>query len=500
MKNKLVLLLLALCLLLPATTRAQIREFERSTPEAEGVPSGALIALMDSLMALPKTDIHSVMVLRHGKVIAEMYPEPFAPEYRHTMFSCSKTFVGAAVGLAISENRLRLTDRVASFFPDQLPDSISPNLAAMTVRNLLNMTSGVTPDWKMREGRTDWIKGYLGKDIKTPGEHFDYDSMSSYILSAIVQKVTGMKLLDYLRLKLFDPMHITDVSWEVSPEGVNTGGWGVYLQSESLAKLGQLLLNRGMWEGKRLLPADWVDLMMAKQSDTGSFGYGYGYHMWLCEYPGAVRVDGALGQYALIIPDKDMVIVITECSIIDGITQRRLVWNRLLPAVGDEPLTPGKDYKRLLKKQSSYQLPVVQGKANSPLARQYANKSIMLKPNKLGWQSLRLQFKPKEVIMTVTQADGLEYDLPFGYKQWEKTSIDAYPPYSIEAKGRFTGIEGPFYVAGSYAWPSTTTLELKAHYVNWISALNLIFRFDGGDVHLAVKANYSSDFIYLCGQ
>ena len=149
-------------------------------------------------------------------------------------------------------------------------------------------------------------------------------------------------------------MHITDVSWEVSPEGVNTGGWGVYLQSESLAKLGQLLLNRGMWEGKQLLPADWVDLMMAKQSDTGSFGYGYGYHMWLCEYPGAVRVDGALGQYALIIPDKDMVVVITECSIIDGITQRRLVWNRLLPAVGDEPLTPGKDYKRLLKKQSSY--------------------------------------------------------------------------------------------------------------------------------------------------
>ena len=159
MKNKLTLFLLIFCLLVSTTVGAQIREFERSTPEAEGVPSGALIALMDSLMALPKTDIHSVMVLRHGKVIAEMYPEPFAPEYRHTMFSCSKTFVGAAIGLAISENRLRLTDRIASFFPDQLPDSISPNLAAMTVRNLLNMTSGVTPDWKLREGRTDWVRG-----------------------------------------------------------------------------------------------------------------------------------------------------------------------------------------------------------------------------------------------------------------------------------------------------------------------------------------------------
>lgn len=172
------------------------------------------------------------MVLRHGKVIAEAYPAPFAPEYRHTVFSCSKTFVGAAVGLAISENRLRLTDRVASFFPDQLPDSISANLADMTVRNLLNMTSGVTPDWNMRNVRTDWIKGYLGKQVKVPGEHFDYDSMSSYILSAIVQKVTGMKVLDYLRMKLFEPMHITDISWEASPEGINTGD-GAYIYRAS---------------------------------------------------------------------------------------------------------------------------------------------------------------------------------------------------------------------------------------------------------------------------
>ena len=158
MKNRITLFLLVLCLLIPATTSAQIRELERSIPEVEGVPSGALIALMDSLMGLPKTDIHSVMVLRHGKVIAEIYPEPFAPEYRHTVYSCSKTFVGAAVGLAISENRLRLTDRVASFFPDQLPDTISANLADMTVRNLLNMTSGVTPDWNMRNGRTNLNK------------------------------------------------------------------------------------------------------------------------------------------------------------------------------------------------------------------------------------------------------------------------------------------------------------------------------------------------------
>ena len=255
-----------------------------------------------------------------------------------------------------------------------------------------------------------------------------------------------------------------------------------------------MLLNRGVWKGKQLLPAWWVDQMMAKQSDTGSFGYGYGYHMWICEYPGAVRIDGALGQYALIIPDKDMVVVITECTLIDGATQRRLVWNRLLPAVtGDQALTPGRDYKRLQKKQSSYRLSVVQGKANSSLAREYTGKSITLEPNKFGWQSLTLHFEQKGLIMTVMETSGATYDLLFGYKQWKKTSIEAYPPYSIEAKGHFNGIEGPFYVAGSYAWLSSSVLELKAHYVNWITALNLSFHFEGEHVQLTVKENYSSE-------
>lgn len=486
MKNKFGLFLLTLCLLVSSVVRAQINELQRSTPEAEGVPSKAIIALFDSLTALPKTDIHSVMVLRHGKVIAEIYPTPFAPEYRHTMYSCSKTFVGAAVGLAIADNRLRLTDRVGAFFPELLPDSVSDNLAAMTVRDLLTMTSGITPDWNMRSITPEWIRTYLAKPVKTPGKKFEYDSICSYLLSAIVQKVTGMTLFDYLKLKLFTPMNITDVAWEISPEGVNTGGWGLYIQSESLAKFGLLLLNHGVWEGKQLLPASWVEQMTTRQIGE------YGYQMWMCEYPGAVRLDGALGQYVLIIPDKDMVVVITECMLIDGNTQRRLVWNGLLPQVVEQTLTPGKDYKLLQKKQSDYQLPLVQGKSNSSIAGKYEGKRISLDENKFGWQSLSLQFKPKEVVMTVTDKTGSTYDLLFGYKQWLKTSIEAYPPYSVNAIGAFNGIEGPFWVAGSYAWPSSSALQLKAHYVNWISALGITFSFEGNNVLLNVTENYTS--------
>ena len=265
MRNKIVSFLSLFCLLYSFTLSAQVNELPRSTPEAEGIPSQAVTALFDSLMLLPKTEIHSVMVLRYGKVVAEIYPVPFAPEYSHTMYSCSKTFVSAAVGLAVADNRLRLTDRVATFFPESLPDTISTNLAAMTVRDLLTMTSGIAADWNMRNICTDWIRTFLAKPVREPGKQFEYDSIATYLLSAIVQKVTGMTLLDYLKLKLFNPMNIMEVAWEISPEGYNTGGWGLYIQSESLAKFGQLLLNRGMWKGRQLLPASWVEQMMTKQ-------------------------------------------------------------------------------------------------------------------------------------------------------------------------------------------------------------------------------------------
>lgn len=497
--NKPHLPLLALLLLATTLLHAQTHELPRSTPEAEGVPSRAITALFDSLTALPRTDIHSVMVVRHGKVIGEIYPAPFAPEYRHTIYSCSKTFVGAAVGLAIADNRLRLTDRVGAFFPELLPDSVSDNLADMTVRDLLVMGSGITPDWGMRNVRTDWIRAFLAKPVKAPGKKFEYDSICSYMLSAIVQKVTGMTLLDYLRLKLFTPMNITEVAWELSPEGINTGGWGLHIQSESLAKFGLLLLNGGAWEGRQLLPASWVKQMTGKQAEVDGVE-DYGYQMWLCEYPGAIRMDGALGQFVLIIPDKDMVVVITECTLMNGRRQRRLVWNRLLPEAGDKVLIPGKDYKLLQKKQNRYQLPMPQGKGSSTVERNYAGKDIVLESNKYGWQSLRLQFKPKEVAMAVTGKDGATYELLFGHKQWLATAIDAYPPYSISSIDSFKGIEGPFRVAGSYGWLSPDTLLLKAHYVNWVSALDIQLRFEGESVFLKVRANYSAEEVTIRGR
>ena len=491
MKRKISSWLLAIGLMASLSANAQINELPRSTPEEQGVPSKALVALFDSLHALPLTDMHAVVVMRHGKVIGEMYPKPYAPEYRHTMYSCSKTFVGIAVGLAIEDNRLRLDDRIAAIFPELLPDSVSKDLADMTVRHLLTMASGVKPDWNMRSRGKEWIRTFLSKPVKEPGTQYAYDSMVSYMLAAVVQKVTGKKLTEYLQERVFTPMNVTEWAWEESPEGVNTGGWGVHIQPESLAKFGQLILNEGSWEGKQLVPDEWIREMCKKHRETGREVYGY--HIWHCGgHDGAVRADGALGQYVISVLDKDMVVVMTEATLGNGRDQRRLIWDVLLPHIQDEPLPANKkDYQKLLKKQERYKLAEVKGKASSAFASNWENKTIELGKNTFGWKSLKLNFGKKEVTMTVTETNGKSYELPFGYQEWITTTFDSYPPYSITPIDRFKGLEGPYYASGSYAWISKEELQLKAHYVNWVSALEMTFRLDeNGEVQLNVQTNY----------
>ena len=501
MKRKISSWLFAIGLMASLSANAQINELPRSTPEEQGVPSKALVALFDSLHALPLTDMHAVVVMRHGKVIGEMYPKPYAPEYRHTMYSCSKTFVGIAVGLAIEDNRLRLDDRIAAIFPELLPDSVSKDLADMTVRHLLTMASGVKPDWNMRSRGTEWIRTFLSKPVKEPGTQYAYDSMVSYMLAAVVQKVTGKKLTEYLQERVFTPMNVTEWAWEESPEGVNTGGWGVHIQPESLAKFGQLILNEGRWEGKQLVPAEWIREMCKKHRETGREVYGY--HIWHCGgHDGAVRADGALGQYVISVLDKDMVVVMTEATLGNGRDQRRLIWDVLLPHIQDEPLPANKkDYQKLIKKQNSYKLAEVKGKASSAFASNWENKTIELGKNTFGWKSLKLNFGKKEVTMTVTETNGKSYELPFGYQQWMTTTFDSYPPYSITPIDRFKGLEGPYYASGSYAWISKEELQLKVHYVNWVSALEITFRLDeNGEVKLNVQTNYIKKTYSIIGK
>ena len=300
-----------------------------------------------------KLNIHSVMVLQHGRVVAERWMNGGSPTEEHILNSVSKTFTSMAVGLAINDGLLRLDDRIADLFPDKLPANPSDKLQRMTVRHLLTMNCGhdTDPTASVRNGDGDWIEGFLAYPVThEPGTRFCYNSLGTYVLSAIVQKQTGQTVLDYLTPRLFEPLGIEGMRWEKSPQGICCGGWGLYLKTEDLAKMGQLLLQKGKWKGKQLLPASWVEEASREQVPCTPAGMkpadaerrglnrqnsdwvqGYGYQMWRCRH-NAFRADGAAGQYIVVLPDVDAVIVNTAHAG-NMWAELQLVWDYLLPAL-----------------------------------------------------------------------------------------------------------------------------------------------------------------------
>ena len=297
-------------------------------------------------------DIHSVMIVKDGNVIYSHWQSEGVDSVPHVLHSVSKTFTATAVGLAIADGKMALTDKVIDYFPDKLPAEVSDNLKAMTVRDLLTMSCGhdVEPSWR-GDPDQDWLTIFLAQPVvHKPGSFYLYNSLGTYMLSAIVQQVTGEKVVDYLTPRLFEPLHIDKPKWEESPQGINCGGWGLYLKTEDLAKMGQLLLQKGEWNGKQLIPAEWVAEMSKKQvesinpgtrieeaeakgmtKETSDWMQGYGYQMWRCR-PGCFRADGARGQYIIVVPDKNAVIAITS-NVEDLQGELNLVWNRILPVL-----------------------------------------------------------------------------------------------------------------------------------------------------------------------
>ena len=481
-----ILLLLAL---LPLLLAAQTGDIPRSTPAAEGISTQAVINMMDSLMALAECDIHHVMVVRHGKVVAELHPAPFRAEDSHTLYSASKTFTSLAVGCAIDDNLLRLDDRVMTFFPDKRSVKVSDNMAAMTVRDLLMMASGVKPDWTMRNNSLDWVKDWLAKPVEDkPGSLFQYDSMCTFMLSAIVQRVTGYTMLEYLQKKLFAPMHITVADWETSPDGINTGGWGLRVQAETMAKLGLLLLNKGEWNGEQLVSADFVTAACSRLIDGGAKetvpptdgNQGYGYQVWQSKWPGSFRADGAMGQYAVVVPQEDLVVVILGMKLY-GHEELACIWNQLMPGLKPQPLKPeNKLQKKLENLCSKASLKLPQGKNESKKREiDLSYKRLILDTNQHGYKWLAVVPDGKNHrLFMIKHDDGSEERFEMGYGQWLYSQLSGFPVYSINSINRMQGFANGFTAATAYAWTSPTTIEVRVHYVDWISGTTFVIDFE----------------------
>ncbi|MGC4034813.1 MAG: serine hydrolase [Chitinophagaceae bacterium] len=472
-----------------------------STPEKEGVSSKAIIDFIDAVNQ-SKHEFHSFMFLRHGKVIAEGWWNPYSPDLKHTLYSLSKSFTSTAIGFAVSENRITVNDKVISFFPDQLPDTVSDYLKQLRVRDLLSMSVGQAPDPTGLIGSrdTNWVKGFLALPIlNQPGTKFLYNSLATYMLSAIVQKVTGQKVVDYLTPRLFTPLGIKGMDWETDPKGINTGGWGLRLRTEDIAKFAELVLQKGNWKGKQLIPEAWInEATSAKidqapdapqsKKDSSDWMQGYCYQFWRSRH-NTFRGDGAFGQYALVFPDQDAVIAITsETSDMQG--ELNLIWQYILPAMQDKSLQPDeKSDMALNEKLAALKLPVPAKSDTAFAGAKIDGKQYTITTNDKHISKIGFSEKNHTYLLTL-QTDGKDYTIPFGKNKWIESKTDRFGPSLVAPiKHHFVGLPAS-QVAGLYVWKDNKTLEMQLRYIDSPHSEKMIFHFDNNNVSI----DYSQSF------
>lgn len=303
--------------------------FERQSPERKGIKSSQILDFLKEAEDLG-ISFNGFMLYRHGAVVSEHWWSPYRPDLRHMMHSATKSFLSAAVGFAVSEGFFSLNDKVISLFPEHAPSDPEPNLAAMTVEDLLTQTSGHvigTSGGTWRGIKSSWIEQFFKiAVVHEPGTYFKYTSATSFMLSAIIHRTTGQSTHSFLMPRLFQPLRISGLQWDVGPEGINPGGNGISCRTSDLLKLAVLHLNKGAWEGRQLLPEEWV-----KAATTSQRGNPYGYQWWIG--PGkSYYAYGLFGQFAFVFPEHDAVVVTTS-SVPPGEQElRALVW-RHFPAM-----------------------------------------------------------------------------------------------------------------------------------------------------------------------
>jgi CubicO group peptidase (beta-lactamase class C family) len=449
----------------------------RSSPEAQGVTSAGLLEFVEA--ADKNIDsMNSVMVLRHGHVVAEGWWTPYNAESPHSLYSLSKSFTSTAVGLAVAEGKLSVDDEVLKFFPDEAPASPSNNLKAMRVSDLLRMSTG----HQTEPGRTPlqpWTKTFLAQPVPNkPGTHFLYNTSGTYMLSAIVQKATGMTVLDYLKPRLFDPLGIENPTWEASPQGISAGGYGLSIRTEDIARFGQLYLQDGKWEGKQLVPAHWVQAATARQTSNGSnpksdWDQGYGYQFWRCRN-GAYRGDGAFGQYCIVIPDQQAVVAITS-GVKDMQAVLNLVWDKLLPSIRRTDMTPDDESRKKLEHKLAGLTLRPEDGSGSPGAA--SKKKYEFPSNGRKLETVALEKDEKgDLVTIVARFDGVERRIPCARGAWKRARL---------AYGSMP--EQPAAATGAWTADDTFTARICFYETPFIQKITL--RFAGDEVLFDSDAN-----------
>jgi CubicO group peptidase (beta-lactamase class C family) len=446
-------------LVLASTLGAPV-DLPRATPESQGLSSAGLARLVGRLDQEIR-HVHSLMVLRNGRVVAEGWWAPYAPERPHMMFSLSKSFTSTAIGMLVAEGRLSIHDLVTKFFPEAVPATVSEHLRAMRVRDLLTMSTGqrVEEVEKLAFYRVETTpERFFGLKVEhKPGTLFVYNTPATTMLSAILQRVTGQTLTQYLTPRLYEPLGIGVPQWQQSSAGVDLGGVGLHLRTEDIAKFGQLYLQRGEWRGRRLVAAEWVDLATSRQVSNGSnpeseWDHGYGFQFWRCRH-GAYRGDGAFGQYCIVMPEQQTVVAITG-GVTDMGAVMNILWDELLPNLRAVPLPEDAEAQAALSRQlASLRVPLPDGAA-APSGG-WKGKVFTFAENAGRWQSVRVSATQIEA-----EIDGQRHDWPIQRARWHDAGIVSGEESSVAA-----------------AWSSPNTLRITRvrHLTPFMQYLELTF-------------------------
>ena len=481
------------------------KRLARTTPESQGIPSIAILDYLDAVKSAGQ-ELHSFMLLRKGSVVAEAWWPPYGPEVPHMLYSLSKSFTSSAAGLAISEGHFTLDDPVLKFFPDDKPDNVSANLAAMEIRHLLTMSTGHDQDAtgdSCSHPDGNWARGFLSLPVDhVPGTHFVYNSAATYMIAAIVEKVTGMGLLEYLQPRLMGPLGIIGATWETCPRGIAAGGWGLDIRTEDIACFGQLYLQKGVWNGKRILSEHWVAEATSRQVDNGSdansdWAQGYGYQFWRSRQ-NAYRGDGAFGQYCIVMPEQEAVAAITS-GIGDMQAALNMVWKHLLPAMGSEPVQEDYAAQELLQARlSNLQIAVPEGEIVSTLCSEVTGKTYRFTENDLKIESVSFSMKVDRIDIRIQDADG-NHNLECGIGAW----VSGVTTFLLSRVQR-RSVTNPDWKTAAYGiWTSPNILTVKLCFYETPFTPTMTFHFSEIGLKLDLRGSISfgpSEWLSLEGR
>ncbi|MFE4711696.1 serine hydrolase domain-containing protein [Paenibacillus sp. NPDC056722] len=457
----------------------------RSLPEALGIDSRAIERFLAAISS-NGVELHSFMLLRHGQVAAEGWWNPYSADLPHALYSVSKSFTSTAVGFAVKEKLLTIDDLVISFFPEDLPEKVSPYLERLAIKHLLMMASGHTQDiteTMSQQPDGNWAKAFFGVPLeKEPGTHFLYNNGATYILSAIIQKVSGQSLLDYLKPRLFAPLGIVNPVWDTCPRGISAGAFGLSLITEDIAKLGLLYLQQGVWNGERLLDEDWIQAATTKQIDNGDnpdsdWNQGYGYQFWQCRHQ-AYRGDGFFGQFCLVMPEQQAVIAITGAQ---GDMQIVLntIWDHLLPAMEPEPLASNEAEAERVAVQLRELAILPPHGLDCSENEEVMNGQIYKLEDPHGWQSFSVTFTGNEAVITMIHKEN-SYITRAGRSAW--------------LAGRSSLIEEKdLKVVSSFTWKDADTFEYTIRFIETAVLITVEVKVDEQTIALKEKVNVVPD-------